>query len=207
MASGGVPCSSSCTIFSFHSSLPFFRLRACSAAGKSQGHEPVVPSTRPPSVGWGSRAEARQPKPRKIDSSFEQEGSEVTEIPSPLAPFAPVKPICISDVRWSVSTFGSFRCAALAGKPSASTPYRGKAGKRLQDTLLTAAHRVCTRFTRFLRGAGCRCSRGAWCRRRFSSRQIAWHIGRARHKRPCSRLRCASSRLRERPRPGKCRDS
>jgi hypothetical protein len=132
LASGGVPCSSSCTIFSFHSSLPFFRLRACSAAGKSQGHEPVVPSTRPPSVGWGSRAEARQPKPRKIDSSFEQEGSEVTEIPSPLAPFAPVKPICISDVRWSVSTFGSFRCAALAGKPSASTPYRGKGRTKLQ---------------------------------------------------------------------------
>src|ERR1035438_1297224 len=45
-------------------------LRASLATGKSVGLDLVAPSTRPPSFGWDSRAEARQPKLRKIDSNL-----------------------------------------------------------------------------------------------------------------------------------------
>jgi hypothetical protein len=76
-------------------------LRASSAAGKSKGREPVAPSTRSPSVGLGPRAEARQPKLRKIDSWFEQEVTAVTEDFSLSAPLPPVKYICVSEVGWS----------------------------------------------------------------------------------------------------------
>ena len=44
-------------------------LRACSAAEKSQRHDPVAPSRRFPAAGGASRAEARQPKLHRIDST------------------------------------------------------------------------------------------------------------------------------------------
>src|ERR1035441_4482593 len=94
-----------------------FALRACSAAGKSLRHESVVPSTRSSSLGRVLRAEARQPKLRKIGSTVarvEQEETEETEVPSP---FAPVK--CIE-------------CAFIfVERPPASTPYRGKRREEL----------------------------------------------------------------------------
>ena len=67
-------------LLSFHSPFLSLALRTSWAAGKSMGHDLVAPSAPSPPIGRGSRAEARQPKLRKIDSTVSSRPVSQTEL-------------------------------------------------------------------------------------------------------------------------------